>query len=681
MKRATFALVGLCALLPLSAMAKIPVKRFAFLVGSNEGGSEQVLLRYASSDAQSVSRVLEQLGGISQEQRVVLLNPSRDTLLANLKKLSARIEQARAEAVRIELLFYYSGHSNESGLLLSNQLLTYSVLRAAIDRLLADVRIVVLDSCSSGAIIRMKGGKRVAPFLIDNSTTVKGHAFLTATSADEAAQESDRIGASYFTYAFLTGLRGAADANRDGRVTLHEAYQYSFNETLARTERTQAGPQHPAYDIQLVGTGDLVLTDLHGNSAGLVLGKEIDGQLYLRDGSGHLVAELRKIGGTLIELGLEPDQYRITLEAGGKVFVAKIDLSKVHKVTLNSTLFRMVSTEKVALRGTDSNPSMVYEKKNYQIVPFNLYITPALELFPTKKDLPMVSHIIGSLFMGQTTILQGLQFSSGANFAVERAKGAQLGMVNLVNGSLYGAQIGHLLNWAGNKSQGLQMAYINTVSGEFSGAQLGGVFNLLKDSSTGAQIGPVNLALADLQGTQIGVVNIGTKVPVQFGLINIAKDCDYPLGLINYVKNGYHAVSIWGSDATAANFGVKFGGRKFYTLLGVAKQLSPDQMWSPLAGLGLHWDSKKKWFLDIDAVYAAFFEGEKHIDSHLITLRAMAGWKIFKHFSIVGGPAFNVMHAEIEDDLDIAITPQSVKRNDDSVTRFYPGFALGIQIN
>ena len=39
--------------------------------------------------------------------------------------------------------------------------------------------------------------------------------------------------------------------------------------TLAQTESTRGGPQHPAYDIQLVGTGDLVMTDIRQTSATL----------------------------------------------------------------------------------------------------------------------------------------------------------------------------------------------------------------------------------------------------------------------------------------------------------------------------------------------------------------------------------------------------------------------------
>ena len=45
----------------------------------------------------------------------------------------------------------------------------------------------------------------------------------------EAAQESDRICASYFTHYLVSGFRGAADLSGDGKVTLNEAYQFAFN--------------------------------------------------------------------------------------------------------------------------------------------------------------------------------------------------------------------------------------------------------------------------------------------------------------------------------------------------------------------------------------------------------------------------------------------------------------------
>ena len=89
--------------------------------------------------------------------------------------------------------------------------------------------------------------------------------------AEEAAQESDKIGASFFTHYLISGLRGAADTAGNGLVTLNEAYSYAFQETLASTEKTQYGPQHPAYDINLSGSGDLVLTDLRSSGARLTV--------------------------------------------------------------------------------------------------------------------------------------------------------------------------------------------------------------------------------------------------------------------------------------------------------------------------------------------------------------------------------------------------------------------------
>ena len=52
---------------------------------------------------------------------------------------------------------------------------------------------------------------RRPPFLVDESADMRGHAFLTSSAETEAAQESDRIQASYFTHFLVSGFRGAAD--------------------------------------------------------------------------------------------------------------------------------------------------------------------------------------------------------------------------------------------------------------------------------------------------------------------------------------------------------------------------------------------------------------------------------------------------------------------------------------
>jgi uncharacterized caspase-like protein len=270
------------------------LRRFALVASANNGGPGRAQLRFANSDAESLARVLASLGGVQARDVLVIREASRAALQDAFEQVKSRIAAERRPQVRRELFVYYSGHSDEEGLLLGGERVGYRELRQWIDQTAAEVRIAVLDSCASGALIRLKGGVRRQAFLSDASTQARGHAFLTASSADEAAQESDGIGAAFFTHYLLSGMRGAADSNRDGRVTLNEAYQFAYNETLQRTETSRAGAQHPAYDIQLAGTGDLVITDLHSSNARLVLGHELYGRIYVRDASGHLLVELRK---------------------------------------------------------------------------------------------------------------------------------------------------------------------------------------------------------------------------------------------------------------------------------------------------------------------------------------------------------------------------------------------------
>ena len=79
---------------------------------------------------------------------------------------AARDSQSRGGPPRpTQLLFYYSGHSDEAGLLLGDQRLSYSHLRSLLQGVHADVKIAILDSCASGAFALRKGGRSEAAFL------------------------------------------------------------------------------------------------------------------------------------------------------------------------------------------------------------------------------------------------------------------------------------------------------------------------------------------------------------------------------------------------------------------------------------------------------------------------------------------------------------------------------------
>ncbi len=339
----------LLALLALAAAANPEsLERFALIAGADDGGPGRVQLQYAGSDAMSVHRVFRELGGFDDDNLVLLSEPDTEGFLGGIDDLSARIAASEA---RTEVFVYYSGHSDERGLLLGRDHLPYAQLKSAIESLPADVKIGILDSCASGSLVRGKGGVHRAPFLVDESSGVSGHAFITSSSADEVSQESDAIGGSFFTHYLVSGLRGAADVDEDGRVTLNEAYRYAFDETLRRTEGTLGGAQHANYDIQLVGTGDLVLTDLRETSAGLVLPADLDGRFFVRDGDNRLQAELRKPPGIARLLGLSPGRYQISLEEELSYATAVVDLPAGEPVVLSSLDFLSMAPEGTVLRG------------------------------------------------------------------------------------------------------------------------------------------------------------------------------------------------------------------------------------------------------------------------------------------------------------------------------------------
>lgn len=325
--------------------------RFVLAAGANDGGTDRVRLRYAVTDARNFADVMAQMGGVDEGNRTLLDEPDRAGFTAALERLAERVSQARAQQHRTEVMLYYSGHADEQGLLLGQERFGYRDLRQMLDQVDADVRIAVLDACASGAITRIKGGQRRTAFTLDMPSDTRGYAFLTSSSAQESAQESDRIGASYFTHYLVTGMRGAADVTADGRVTLSEAYQFAFDETLARTVELSGGTQHPAYDMNLSGSGDIVLTDVRRVSAALRLEDDVEGRLFVRSDDRRLVAELYKAAGRSVELGLEPDEYDIYLEQSEVLSVARRGLADGEHLRLAAADFTVTPREEAVARG------------------------------------------------------------------------------------------------------------------------------------------------------------------------------------------------------------------------------------------------------------------------------------------------------------------------------------------
>ena len=340
-------------------------RRFAFLVGANNGGKDRVTLRYAVDDARAVEEVLKEMGGLLPTDSHFLEEPDRKKFFSEIEELTKDVGEARNKFRRVEVIFYYSGHSDEESIYLGDNRVTYKEFRDLITSMDADVRIAILDSCASGALTLPKGVIKKSPFLMDTAYDMKGYAFMTSSSASEAAQESGRLGRSYFTHNLISGMRGAADMNLDGRITLNEAYQFAFDGTLTQTEKTMAGPQHPNYHIQMSGTGDVVITEIRQSTAVLVLNEDIDGKFYIHNEDNFLIVELEKQSSRKISIGLNEGKYRIINISGRDIFESKISLENEKSYELGSKQFAQTDKIPTVLRGGQAEFFHTYTAKRH----------------------------------------------------------------------------------------------------------------------------------------------------------------------------------------------------------------------------------------------------------------------------------------------------------------------------
>jgi hypothetical protein len=142
----------------------------------------------------------------------------------------------------------------------------------------------------------------------------------------------------------------------DGKITLNEAYQFALNETLRRTVDTKGGAQHPSYDINLSGTGDVVMTDVRQTSATLVLDEDLEGRFFIRNAAHELIVELYKPRGRKVELGVEPGAYEVRIEQTKGSLVAKAQIADGGQVLLEPRQFGIAPVEATRQRGGAEGP-------------------------------------------------------------------------------------------------------------------------------------------------------------------------------------------------------------------------------------------------------------------------------------------------------------------------------------
>ncbi len=249
-------------------------KIWAVVIGISSYRSVQPL-RYADKDALAFHEYLANHIGVPKEQTTLLLNDQ--ATLMNLKR-TLGTDLKRKASEKDTVIVYYAGHgapeadasaNDDDGL--EKYIVPYDAdpkdlyttglpmreIETIFQRLSPERIIFISDSCYSGAtagrtFATVARRAVVSENFLARLSKGKGRIVLSASKASEVSEEREDLGHGVFTYYLLEGLRGKADADKDGIITVDEAYGYVSKKVPEVTGQNQHPVKKGEVEGQLV---------------------------------------------------------------------------------------------------------------------------------------------------------------------------------------------------------------------------------------------------------------------------------------------------------------------------------------------------------------------------------------------------------------------------------------------
>ncbi len=251
-------------------------------IGVSQYGDSALNLQFAAADAHGIADVLSAQGGsgLYREVRARVLENQQVTRESILEGMREFLGAAGVDDVVVLFLAGHGAQEQTTGSYYflpapatpANMLtagLRVSDLDQMIRALRASVRgvVVLLDTCHAGAVPLPAAAAVSGEELVSRFSAAEGTFLLAASRSGEESRELADLGHGAFSYALMEGVRGAADADRDGVLPISELFGYVARHVPALTD----GLQHPYHRME--GT-DLIFTGTAGTGAD---GTGIDG--------------------------------------------------------------------------------------------------------------------------------------------------------------------------------------------------------------------------------------------------------------------------------------------------------------------------------------------------------------------------------------------------------------------
>ena len=236
---------------------------WAVIIGINKYPNVPAL-KYAVNDAKAFYQLLVDDNQVPEQNVTLLLDD--EASLGQLRSILGTVLKRKADKEDM-VIIYFAGHGaterdamSLDGDGLEKYILPYNArmndlyasaipmreISHIFNRIQSERLIFIADACYSGA----SGGRTVgAPgfrtnisdSFLDRISKGKGRVIITASATNEVSVEDDNLRHGVFTYYLIEGLRGSADIDQDGLITVDEAYRY----VSSKVKKATGQRQHP----------------------------------------------------------------------------------------------------------------------------------------------------------------------------------------------------------------------------------------------------------------------------------------------------------------------------------------------------------------------------------------------------------------------------------------------------
>lgn len=206
------------------------VKVWAVVIGASQYRHMQSL-KYTDDDAYQLFAFLKSpYGGAVPDNQIRLLVDEDATRVNILAAMRQTFYQADENDV---IFFYFSGHGVQGAFLPVdydgfNNSLMHDEVSEVIEQSAARHKLVVADACHAGSLFirRTPAHQILERYYQAFENTSGGVALLMSSKGEEFSLEDNGLRAGVFSYYLIRAMKGSADTDYNGIVTVQETYRY-----------------------------------------------------------------------------------------------------------------------------------------------------------------------------------------------------------------------------------------------------------------------------------------------------------------------------------------------------------------------------------------------------------------------------------------------------------------------